>query len=209
MCADVVCVVCVVVNRTQINYALKVAGMDMLATPQCQRSKLAHLLAILQDECEDSSRLLLTGICATLLATNSQLQRLNVFTTWDGNDLDGRFDLPRPLVDTLSMASSLEHLLVQIPSNNSIPALADAIPSLKNLRVRSSTLQVLPRHSNVHANVGVLTCMAATVAFLPACACPTSAVAVQRQHYITCMSDALCTGRRDGLLGLQGKRSEV
>ena len=139
MCSDL---------RLMFNCALKMRGRQAtICLPRLKvdaQIQLVHLHATVQDDCEDSSMLLLTGACATLFAVNSQLQQLSVSTTWDDDCPNCGFDLPRPLIDTISMASSLEHLLVEIPSNHSIVALADTIPSLKNLRVRSSTS--LQRH---------------------------------------------------------------
>lgn len=120
----------------------------------------------LQDEIEDSSSRLLTDVCAVLLASNSQLQRLSVCP----HDDIPCFGLPRPLMGMISMASSLEHLAVDIPYNHSMGMLAESISSLKNLKVHSSTLQLV---CTALAS-SWLVCSYACESLLPVCAYGTS-----------------------------------
>ena len=103
-----------------------------------------------------------------LLASNSQLQRLSVCP----HDDIPCFGLPRPLMGMISMASSLEHLAVDIPYNHSMGMLAESISSLKNLKVHSSTLQLVC--TALASSWLARSC--ACESLLPVCACGISAV---------------------------------
>ena len=146
-------------------------GWCMLAnvwTKGCSHSAKLHANP-LQDDIEDSSSRLLTDVCAVLLASNSQLQRLSVCP----HDDIPCFGLPRPLMGMISMASSLEHL--DIPYNHSMGMLAESISSLKNLKVHSSTLQLVC--TAVASSWLARSC--ACKSLLPVCACGISAVVTE------------------------------
>lgn len=102
----------------------------------------------LQDEIEDSSSRLLTDLCAILFASSGQLQQLKVFPA---DQCDGEFSLPRPLMGMISIASSLKLLTVDISYDHSITTLAESIPSLKRLKVHSSTLQLVCMYAMMSA----------------------------------------------------------
>lgn len=85
----------------------------------------------------------LTLACGALFANSGQLQRLSI-ASLTGHVDSGSF-LPRKLMGVISMASALKCLTLAIPQQECFRALAVAVRSLQNLKVKFSALQRMYR----------------------------------------------------------------
>ena len=95
-----------------------------------------HAPLVLQDEEPmDSNHRPLTDLLGALLASSCQLKRLSISTVEEVYDF-----VPDKILTSISMVSSLESLTVAIPQHCNLETLANAICSLRNLKVRPPAL---------------------------------------------------------------------